>query len=50
MARTKRTQAEKKSNGANLGFEAQLWAAQMAESAGLDDQIRKNLEGLGYGF
>jgi type I restriction enzyme M protein len=28
---------------------AQL-AAQMAESAGLDDQIRKNLEGLGYGF
>jgi type I restriction enzyme M protein len=28
---------------------AQL-AAQMAESARLDDQIRKNLEGLGYGF
>jgi type I restriction enzyme M protein len=28
---------------------AQL-AAQMAESARLDDQIRKNLEGLGYGL
>ena len=32
-----------------LRLTAQL-AAQMAESARLDDQIRKNLEGLGYGF
>ena len=32
-----------------LRLTAQL-AAQMAESARLDDHIRKNLEGLGYGF
>ena len=36
---------EKKGNGANLGFENQLWAA----ADQLEATIRKNLEVLGYG-
>lgn len=50
----KEKSASPKDSSANLGFEAKLWLAaelhgQFAESAKLEAQIKRNLEGLGYG-
>lgn len=49
MAVRKSSKNSKSGNGANIGYEAQLWHALPGQAAKLDKAIAHNLKELGYG-
>ena len=49
MARTKKDDRKKTNNGANVGYEAELWQMADALRGSMDAAIAADLRELGYG-